>query len=165
MFLVLDDIERMKPISRTRWMHPSNDEAPPGRHVALAPGVLIFYPHHNGSVSVLNTMHLVPPPDVAPTQRDLRPPSWHEWSLCAGMDQEIFFSEDRRKRVPLAKDAKTICRACPVATECLTWALEHEEEFGVWAASSGRQRSFMFDRIGKGVSTIAEEVRSWLNIK
>jgi len=36
--------------------------------------------------------------------------------------------------------AKRICRGCPVRAECLSHALEHGENDGIWGATSPRQR-------------------------
>src|SRR5262245_9636289 len=36
--------------------------------------------------------------------------------------------------------AATICRPCPVATECLADALDNRMEFGVWGGMTDRQR-------------------------
>lgn len=163
MFTLLDDAERTRPMVRTVWMKLSRLATPPGRHVALAPGVLLFHPYRVNPVSVLDVGADIPVPLVEPVSRDLEAPAWHEWSLCNGMDQELFFSEDRQKRVTLAKQAKVICRACPVAAACLTWALEQQEEFGIWAATSGRRRASMQERILAGDSTVEQEVAAWLN--
>lgn len=39
--------------------------------------------------------------------------------------------------------AKKVCRRCPVQMQCLQWALEKGEEFGVWGATSERERRRM----------------------
>lgn len=36
--------------------------------------------------------------------------------------------------------AKSVCRACPVAAECLADALDHKIEFGVWGGMTERER-------------------------
>ena len=45
------------------------------------------------------------------------------------------------ERGQLIAPAVTICVACPVAKECLEYALENPSERGVWGGSSFRQRS------------------------
>ena len=47
---------------------------------------------------------------------------------CIGKT-ELFFDE-RPTRQRLAKD---ICAGCPIKSACLTWALEHQEAWGIWA--------------------------------
>ncbi len=38
------------------------------------------------------------------------------------------------------KPAKAVCAACPVLTECRSYALETDQRFGVWGGLSARQR-------------------------
>jgi len=51
-------------------------------------------------------------------------------------DPEVFFPEGNAP----AAVAKAVCRRCPVAAECLEWALAHAEGFGVWGGLSVKQR-------------------------
>ncbi len=61
---------------------------------------------------------------------------WQEQALCAQTDPEAFFPEKGGS----TRDAKRICRACPVRDECLEFALEHDERFGIWGGLSERER-------------------------
>lgn len=61
---------------------------------------------------------------------------WPDRALCAQTDPEAFFPE----RGCSTAEAKRICMACPVRTECLDYALEHGERFGVWGGLSERER-------------------------
>jgi WhiB family redox-sensing transcriptional regulator len=61
---------------------------------------------------------------------------WSERALCAQTDPEAFFPEQGGS----TREAKAICRRCPVAKQCLTHALEHDERFGVWGGMSERER-------------------------
>ena len=36
--------------------------------------------------------------------------------------------------------AKAICRACSVQSECLEFAIENSEKFGIWGGLSERER-------------------------
>lgn len=36
--------------------------------------------------------------------------------------------------------AKTLCQQCPITNECLTYALEAKEEWGVWGGMSTQER-------------------------
>lgn len=63
-------------------------------------------------------------------------PAWMADGLCAQVDPEIFFPEKGGS----TREAKTICRVCPVRTDCLGWALERREPFGVLGGLSGRER-------------------------
>ncbi|MBN9644481.1 WhiB family transcriptional regulator [Corynebacterium mendelii] len=61
---------------------------------------------------------------------------WQEQALCAQTDPEAFFPEKGGS----TKDAKRICKACAVRDECLEYALEHDERFGIWGGLSERER-------------------------
>ena len=37
-------------------------------------------------------------------------------------------------------EAKSVCRRCPVVSECLTWALESGQDAGVWGGMSEDER-------------------------
>lgn len=61
---------------------------------------------------------------------------WQEKALCATTDPEVFFPEKGGS----SKAAKRICLACEVRTECLEYAIAHEEPFGIWGGLSERER-------------------------
>lgn len=61
---------------------------------------------------------------------------WHQDALCAQTDPEAFFPE----KGGTTRDAKQICRRCPVQQECLATALAHREHHGVWGGLSERER-------------------------
>jgi WhiB family redox-sensing transcriptional regulator len=42
--------------------------------------------------------------------------------------------------------AKTVCRGCPVRTECLADALDNRVEFGVWGGMTERERRALLRR-------------------
>jgi len=64
------------------------------------------------------------------------PPAWVSRGLCAQTDPEAFFPEKGGATAP----AKRICAACPVRAECLAWALENGERFGIWGGTSYLER-------------------------
>lgn len=62
--------------------------------------------------------------------------SWQERSLCAQTDPEAFFPEKGGS----TREAKKVCIGCEVRQECLEYALEHDERFGIWGGLSERER-------------------------
>ena len=64
-------------------------------------------------------------------------PLWRERAACVGAPIEWFFPP---KGHPVAKEAKTLCRICPVSSECLDAALAVGDQFGWWAGRSERER-------------------------
>lgn len=61
---------------------------------------------------------------------------WMDEALCAQTNPEAFFPEKGGSTKP----AKSVCMACPVRAECLAYALEHDEKFGIWGGKSERER-------------------------
>ena len=62
--------------------------------------------------------------------------SWQERSLCAQTDPEAFFPEKGGS----TREAKKICVGCEVRAECLEYALQNDERFGIWGGLSERER-------------------------
>lgn len=67
---------------------------------------------------------------------DVREMGWADEALCAETDPEAFFPEKGGS----VRAAKQVCRGCDVRPECLRYALEHEERFGIWGGLSERER-------------------------
>ena len=42
--------------------------------------------------------------------------------------------------VMTTREAKRVCMSCEVRAECLEYALEHDERFGIWGGLSERER-------------------------
>ncbi len=74
-------------------------------------------------------------PGIRPTEDD-GALAWQADALCAQTDPEAFFPEKGGS----TRDAKRICTACEVRTECLEYALENDERFGIWGGLSERER-------------------------
>ena len=66
----------------------------------------------------------------------LEPVAWHKDAACLDADPEIFFPE----RGGSSKEARSYCERCPVVEECLSYALENHEEYGIWGNTSDRER-------------------------
>ena len=70
--------------------------------------------------------------------------AWQTDALCAQTDPEAFFPEKGGS----TREAKRICKACAVRDECLEYALEHDERFGIWGGLSDRERRRLKKQIG-----------------
>ena len=69
---------------------------------------------------------------------------WQLMGACRGEDSALFFHpEGERGSSREARDAaaKVVCRTCPVATECLQYALGTREPYGVWGGLSESERA------------------------
>ncbi|MFJ2368607.1 WhiB family transcriptional regulator [Microbacterium sp. NPDC087665] len=62
--------------------------------------------------------------------------SWQTDALCSQTDPEAFFPEKGGS----TRDAKRICTSCDVRGECLEYALNNDERFGIWGGLSERER-------------------------
>jgi WhiB family transcriptional regulator, redox-sensing transcriptional regulator len=61
---------------------------------------------------------------------------WQEEALCGYVDPDVFFPEKGGS----SREAKRICAQCAVRDECLDYALENDEKFGIWGGLSERER-------------------------
>ncbi|WP_344753531.1 WhiB family transcriptional regulator [Leifsonella bigeumensis] len=57
-------------------------------------------------------------------------------ALCAQTDPDAFFPDKGGS----TRNAKSICVSCEVRAQCLAYALEHGERFGIWGGLSERER-------------------------
>lgn len=81
-------------------------------------------------------LHQVTPlwPGFEPNPADHEP--WMDLGVCAETDPDSFFPEKGQPTMP----AKKVCARCPVAAECLEYALREDIRFGVWGGMSEKQR-------------------------
>jgi len=88
-----------------------------------------------------------PVPDVnifGLTEEEMGGLAWQDRALCAQTDPEAFFPEKGGS----TREAKKVCRTCDVRAECLEYALEHDERFGIWGGLSERERR----RLKRGIA-------------
>jgi WhiB family transcriptional regulator, redox-sensing transcriptional regulator len=74
--------------------------------------------------------------------------TWRQRAACSGMDTSVFYPGERERGPTLArreKRAKQICAQCPVISNCLKWALDAREPFGVWGGTSAKERARMLE--------------------
>jgi WhiB family transcriptional regulator, redox-sensing transcriptional regulator len=78
-------------------------------------------------------------------------PWTEEWTLRAACREQVpdalFVSGAAQHQ------AKSVCRACPVRTECLADALDNNVEFGVWGGLTERERRALLRR--------RPDIKSW----
>jgi len=77
--------------------------------------------------------------------------NWRAAARGRTADAEGLFVRGARQR-----EARDFCRTCPVRTECLAHALDHQVEFGVWGGMTERQR--------RALLRARPEVRSWAEL-
>ena len=64
------------------------------------------------------------------------PSSWMAYARCRDVPPEVFFPSDGAG----VEVAQRYCAVCPVALQCLDYALENHIEHGVWGGASERKR-------------------------
>lgn len=67
---------------------------------------------------------------------------WLDGALCAQTDPEVFFPDKGGS----VQQAKAVCGRCTVRAECLAYALEHDERYGVFGGMSVREREKILGR-------------------
>lgn len=88
---------------------------------------------------------------------------WQRAAACRGEHATNFFppTHFERKDVRLARErvAKAICRTCPVAAECLEYAISSREPHGVWGGLNEVERRQLIERrtMGGGVEPTATD--------
>jgi WhiB family redox-sensing transcriptional regulator len=66
---------------------------------------------------------------------------WRHSARCRDEDPETLFVQGAQQR-----DAREVCTACPVRTECLAHALDNRIRFGVWGGMTERERRALLKR-------------------
>lgn len=85
-------------------------------------------------------------------------PEWHAKANCLGVEDELFFgssSPDTRPSYTVSsiRMAKARCYECPVFEHCLRAAIRNREAYGVWAGTTMKERSKIFELIDTKATT------------
>lgn len=66
----------------------------------------------------------------------IEPEPWTAQALCGQANPDAWFPEKGAS----PRDAKRICATCPVAADCLEYAMRNRERWGVWGGLTERER-------------------------
>ncbi|TRV80700.1 WhiB family transcriptional regulator [Streptomyces sp. 130] len=67
--------------------------------------------------------------------------NWRTHAACRDEDPDLFFPIGTSgPALVQAEEAKAVCRRCPVQQECLRWALENNQDAGVWGGLGENER-------------------------
>ena len=67
--------------------------------------------------------------------------SWRQSAACRSYDPGLFFPIGKAGRARAEiQQAKAVCAACPVQAECLTFALETHQAYGIWGGRDADER-------------------------
>lgn len=75
-------------------------------------------------------------------------PDWIAAARCVGTDPEVFFP--RKGQVTEGRQAKAICRGCPVRELCRDRAIPDPDLQGIWGGLTERQRQVLRGRSQRG---------------
>ena len=94
-------------------------------------------------------------------------PDWHEYAACYDQGYDAFFGADTEVRPALTirqvKSAQEVCVTCPVFANCLEQALYNNEEYGIWAGTTGRTRRRIQKMVSEGDVTYPKVIEDYLN--
>ena len=67
---------------------------------------------------------------------------WRADALCAEVGGDMWFPDKNSNESVNnhVRQAKAICRQCPVAVQCLQFALDNQEYYGIWGGLTYRER-------------------------
>ncbi|MGP3979842.1 WhiB family transcriptional regulator [Streptomyces sp. KR80] len=67
--------------------------------------------------------------------------NWRQDAACRNADPELFFPIGNSGPAAVqVQQAKALCRRCPVTDQCLDWALENNQESGIWGGLEEEER-------------------------
>lgn len=70
---------------------------------------------------------------------DVKFSPWREQAACLEVGDDVTFFPDPEDLAAIAT-AKAVCATCPVAAECLTWAIETNQTEGIWGGHTPKER-------------------------
>jgi WhiB family transcriptional regulator, redox-sensing transcriptional regulator len=94
--------------------------------------------------SLVPRQHSVEPPRKADPNADdweyperPRQGDWIDKAACAGLDVDAFY----REYPGGVEIARKVCAVCPVQQDCLDYAIESGEEYGIWGGMNRAERN------------------------
>jgi WhiB family redox-sensing transcriptional regulator len=96
----------------------------------------------------------------------LRYPEWMDRALCAQIGGDGFYPDKGTPGEPAENavtvvEAKRICARCPVRSDCLEYALENDERYGIWGGTSDRERR----RLRAGLPMVDHDRPDWTAVR
>ena|SRR5579863_8258127 len=75
---------------------------------------------------------------------------WWGLAACRDAEPEVFFpiSATSASGDTVAR-AKAVCAACPVQSQCLSYALRHRQEQGIWGGMTEDERRLLSRRLAR----------------
>ena len=75
---------------------------------------------------------------------------WRDRAACRDSDPDLFFPAGRAgPAIEGIRAAKALCATCPVRDRCLTFALETNQEAGIWGGADEEERRELRRKLGR----------------
>ncbi len=72
---------------------------------------------------------------------DIEQESWMLEGACSNLDSDLFFPVgSSMKAMKKSLEAKAICNECPVKLDCLEYALNTNQDSGIWGGTTEDER-------------------------
>lgn len=81
-------------------------------------------------------------------RQDLEDQDWRDRALCAQVSIAEFHADKGEGGMEAINFAKKICGLCDVKSECLQFAIQIGDSFGIWGGLPPRERSKLGKRLG-----------------
>ncbi len=89
-------------------------------------------------------------------ERNVTDDSWRNEAACRDTDPDLFFPVGTTgPAIEQIKNAKAVCRQCDAQADCLRYALETNQDSGIWGGTSEEERR----KIRKTYITNEREIR------
>ena len=74
--------------------------------------------------------------------------TWQQTGACrtAGTQSDFYppmHTERKQERLARERRAKSVCAACPVQMQCLEYAIEADERYGIWGGLNQDERRLL----------------------
>ena len=74
--------------------------------------------------------------------------TWRRNAICSDTDPDLFFPVGTTGYALVQIDrAKQVCDECPVKIDCLDYALETNQDSGIWGGTSEEERRILRRRV------------------
>jgi len=86
--------------------------------------------------------------------------TWQNDAACREVDASLFFHPEGERgaaRQARLEAAREVCGRCAVRAECLAWALERPEPYGIWGGLDEDERQELLTRQRVVVNTATAE--------
>jgi WhiB family redox-sensing transcriptional regulator len=82
--------------------------------------------------------------ELGASDTQVRPFDWQRRAACRTLPTKLFFATGTSDIARWDQErAKAVCKTCPVRNDCLEFALETGEAFGVWGGLNADERGVL----------------------